>query len=192
MEAILNDYLEKIDKYLKPLPASERVDIVREIKSEMTQLALEGGLSPEQILERLGNPKELAGAYLGEALVKNNGFGLRRFATAVAFYSLTGLSVMFVLPFTGVLAVGLMLCGIIAPLAGIIQMAGYLLGFDTPFVVVQLGSYLAAPPIAFVYSIAMGILLFMLGRGCWQLTLKLWRSIRERRLRSTGRDKGVQ
>ena len=33
MEKILNDYLEKIEKYLKPLPVSERVDIVKEIKS---------------------------------------------------------------------------------------------------------------------------------------------------------------
>lgn len=28
MEKILNDYLEKIERYLKPLPISERVDIV--------------------------------------------------------------------------------------------------------------------------------------------------------------------
>ena len=34
MEKILNDYLEKIEKYLKPLPISERVDIVKEIKSD--------------------------------------------------------------------------------------------------------------------------------------------------------------
>ena len=31
MEKILNDYLEKIEKCLKPLPVSERVDIVKEI-----------------------------------------------------------------------------------------------------------------------------------------------------------------
>lgn len=177
MEAILNEYLEKIDKYLKPLPVSERVDIVGEIKSGMTEMALERKLSPEQILERLGNPKELASAYLGEALVKNSSFSLRRFAAAFVFYSLTGLSGMFVLPFTSVLAVSLMLCGIIAPLAGIIQMAGYLLGFDTPFVVVQLGPYTPAPPIALVYSIVMGILLFLLGRGCWKLTLKYLRTV---------------
>ena len=35
---ILNDYLEKIEKYLKPLPVSERVDIVKEIKSKMLEL----------------------------------------------------------------------------------------------------------------------------------------------------------
>ena len=115
MEAILNDYLEKIDKYLKPLPVSDRVDIVREIKSEMVELELQGKLSPEQILERLGNPKELA---------------------------------------------------------GLLEFAGYLLGFDIPFVVIQLGPYIPVPPVLFVYSIIIGLLLFRLGRGCWKLTLK--------------------
>ena len=70
MEKILNDYLEKIEKCLKPLPVSERVDIVKEIKSEM--LGLQGdGKKPEEIIERLGNPKELAKAYLGEVRGNN-------------------------------------------------------------------------------------------------------------------------
>ena len=34
LEKSLNEYLEKIEKYLKPLIVSERVDIVKEIKSE--------------------------------------------------------------------------------------------------------------------------------------------------------------
>ena len=59
MEKTLNEYLEKIEKYLKPMAISERVDIVKEIKSEM--LELQGScMSSEQILERLGDPKELA------------------------------------------------------------------------------------------------------------------------------------
>ena len=35
LEKSLNEYLEKIEKYLKPLIVSERVDIVKEIKSEI-------------------------------------------------------------------------------------------------------------------------------------------------------------
>lgn len=37
LEKSLNEYLEKIEKYLKPLIVSERVDIVKEIKSEMLE-----------------------------------------------------------------------------------------------------------------------------------------------------------
>ena len=51
MERILNSYLEKIEKYLKPLPVSERVDIVKEIKSEMFELENEGRTS-EEIIDR--------------------------------------------------------------------------------------------------------------------------------------------
>lgn len=47
MEKVLNDYLEKIEKYLKPLPVSERVDIVKEIKSEMLELQSEGKQAEE-------------------------------------------------------------------------------------------------------------------------------------------------
>lgn len=64
LEKSLNEYLEKIEKYLKPMIVSERVDIVKEIKSEMLELQ-NNGISTEQIIDRLGNPKELAKAYLG-------------------------------------------------------------------------------------------------------------------------------
>lgn len=72
MEKNLNDYLEKVEKYLKPLPVSERVDIVKEIKSEILELQ-GGGKTAEEILERLGNPKELAKAYLGDWIAKSSG-----------------------------------------------------------------------------------------------------------------------
>ena len=65
--------LKKIEKYLKPLPISERVDIVKEIKSEILELQGDGKTA-EQITERLGNPKELAKAYLGDLIAKSNFF----------------------------------------------------------------------------------------------------------------------
>ena len=38
----MNDKLEKIEKYLKPLPTTGRVDIVKEIKSEILELQSDG------------------------------------------------------------------------------------------------------------------------------------------------------
>ena len=172
MEKIMDDYLEKIEKYLKPLPASDRVDIVKEIKSEMVELEMKKELSPEQILEKLGNPKELAAAYLGDSLSKNKTFSLSRFVIVTAFYSLTGISGMFLLPVTSVLAVGLMFCAVISPVAGLIKLIGYLLGFEVPFVSFQFGFYTPGPIISFPLSIIAGILLFLAGKGCWKLTLK--------------------
>ena len=53
MNATLEKYLDTVDKCLKPLPTSERVDIVKEIKGSI--LEMEGdNLTTEQILDRLG------------------------------------------------------------------------------------------------------------------------------------------
>lgn len=71
MDRALNEYLEKIEKYLKPLVVSERVDIVKEIKSEM--LELQGnGVSSEKIIERLGDPNDYSGplAHPGRSLAQ--------------------------------------------------------------------------------------------------------------------------
>ena len=61
MDQLLNNYLEKVDRYLMPMAASERIDIVAEIKSEMSELKNSGKTSDE-IIARLGDPKELAKA----------------------------------------------------------------------------------------------------------------------------------
>lgn len=84
MEKILNDYLEKVEKYLKPLPVSERVDIVKEIKSEILELQGNGKAAGE-IIERLGNPKELAKAYLGDLIAKSNTFNWNRVLAICAY-----------------------------------------------------------------------------------------------------------
>lgn len=38
IDKTLNNYLEQIEKYLKPIEVSERIDIVKEIQSEMRVL----------------------------------------------------------------------------------------------------------------------------------------------------------
>ena len=52
MDTALELYLEKIDRRLRPMPLSERADIVREIKSGMLELE-SLGLRPEEITARL-------------------------------------------------------------------------------------------------------------------------------------------
>ena len=49
MNAALEKYLSTVDKCLKPLPTSERVDIVKEIKSSVLEMESEH-LSTEQIM----------------------------------------------------------------------------------------------------------------------------------------------
>ena len=38
MNTKLEKYLDTVDKYLRPLPVSERVDIVKEIKSSILEM----------------------------------------------------------------------------------------------------------------------------------------------------------
>ena len=177
MDNSLNSYLDKVDKYLRPMSASERADIINEIKSEMIELEIRGELSAEQIIIRLGGPKELAGAYLEEAISKGDGFSFKRLCAVVAFYSFAGAGSLFVLPVISVLGVGLMFCGMVAPVAGFIKALAYLMGTDIPWVNFQFGEYTLHPYPSFFFSVVLGILLFAAGMGLWKLTIKFVRTI---------------
>ena len=56
MNTTFEKYLDTIDKCLKPLPTSERVDIVKEIKGSILEMESEN-LSTEQILTSITNIK---------------------------------------------------------------------------------------------------------------------------------------
>lgn len=180
MDRMLENYLEQVDKHLRPMPASERVDIVKEIKSELLELEAQG-LAPEEITARLGGTKELAAAYLGDAIAKNPRFSWRQLGSVAAFYSLAGLGGIFVLPVTSLLALGFLLGGALAPVAGLVKFLGSLVGVDMPWVMFQFGSWTAPPAAAFGLSIVTGALLLAAGRGLWRVTVGFVKMIGERR-----------
>ncbi len=176
MDKILENYLEKTDKYLKPMPAGERADIIKEIKSQMLQLETEKHLTPAQITERLGSPKELAKAYLGGSIAKDSSFSLRKLCCIAAFAGLAGGSI-FVLPFTSILSAALLVSAVIAPVCGLIKLIGFLAGLDIPFIMFQFGSYTAPPLVVFPLSLVFGILFFLAGKGLWKLTIQYVRAL---------------
>ena len=168
MEKSLNDYLEKIEKNLKPLPVSERVDIVKEIKSEILELQGDGK-TPEEILERMGNPKELAKAYLGDLIAKSSSFSWSKMLAICAYYSLAGLSGMIVIPVLVICAPVFIACGIAAPVLGAVKLIDTLLHLGIPYAGCIGISGIENPAIVFVLSIVMGVALYLAGRGCWKL-----------------------
>ena len=85
MDKILNDYLEKVDKYLKPMKVTDRMDIIKEIESDMAELREHGGLSANEIIDRLGEPKKLAQAYLGETITETKGMGFRKLGAMIQY-----------------------------------------------------------------------------------------------------------
>ncbi len=111
MKAEFEKYLTMVERYLKPLPTSERVDIVKEIKGSILEMEQED-LSEEEILQRLGEPKDLAKAYLGDLLIKESDFSFTRVLTVCAFYSVAGLSGMFVIPILGIVAPVFIVCSL--------------------------------------------------------------------------------
>lgn len=168
MEKILNDYLGKIEKYLKPLPVSERVDIVKEIKSEILELQGDGKTA-EEIMERLGNPQELAKSYLGDLIAKSSSFNWNRVLAICAYYSLTGLSGVIVIPVLAICAPVFIVCAIATPILGAFKLIDAILNLGIPYAG-YIGIYgIENPAIVFVLTIVMGVILYLIGRGCWKL-----------------------
>ena len=168
MEMILNDYLEKIEKNLKPLPVSERIDIVKEIKSEI--LELQGnGKTPEEIMERMGDPRELAKAYLGDLIAKGSSFSWNRILAICAYYSLASLSGLVVIPVLVICAPVFIVCGIAAPVLGTVKLMDALLNLGIPYAGCIGITGIENPAIVFVLSVVMGMVLYLMGRGCWKL-----------------------
>lgn len=180
MNAKLEKYLNTIDKHLKPLPTSERVDIVKEIKGSILEMEQEN-LSAEQIIERLGNPKDLAKAYLGDLLANEAGFNRNRFLIVCAFYSVVGFSGMFIIPSLAIIAPVFILCGIIAPILGAIKMIDYMFSLGLPYIehigIVLTGVVELNPIEEFAISLIMGVLIYLAGRGAWKLLLCYCRKI---------------
>jgi len=172
MDRELDQYLTTIEKYLKNMPVSERIDVIKELKSYIDELQINNVLSTDKILERLGPPKELAAGYLVEQITMGKSFSLKKLLMTFSFYSLVSLSGMFVIPCGTVLAGGLILTGIIGPIAGLIKLIGFYLGFDVPFFFMSVNGYEPHPLLAFPLSIALGTLLLLSGRAIWRLIIR--------------------
>lgn len=180
MDRQLESYLDTVDRHLRPMPASERADIVREIKSGMLELEATG-LTPQEIAARLGAPKELAAAYLSDAITKNPKFSWKRLGSVIAFYSLAGLGGMVVLPAASITAVTFMVCGVVVPAMGLLKFLASLVGIDLPWVMLQFGNWTAPAVLVFPVSVAVGALLLLAGRGIWRATVGFVRMIEQRR-----------
>ena len=105
------------------------MDIIKEIESDMAELREHGGLSANEIIDRLGEPKKLAQAYLGETITETKGMSFRKLGAMIAFYSMAGLGGIIILPVTGITSIALILSGILCPLCGLVKLF-CISGFD--------------------------------------------------------------
>lgn len=175
MDKEMREYLQSVDKCLKPMTAPERNDILREIESEMQELQ-QSGMTTRQVLDRLGSPKALAKSYLQDLLTKNYDLRWNRLLMTFAYCGLVGFSGIFVIPVLGITAPALMLCGIVSPIAGLVKLIAHLFGTDIPYIMFQFGNISLSPWAVFPASVVLGLLLFFLGRGAWKLLLRYMRT----------------
>ena len=87
----------------------------------------------EIIINRLGDPKELAKAYLGNLLANSKGFSWNRILIICAFYSIVGFSGMIVIPCLAIIAPVFMICGIATPILAAIKMIDYIFSLGIPY-----------------------------------------------------------
>lgn len=177
MNAKFEKYLTTVERYLKPLPTSERVDIVKEIKGSILEMEQES-LSEEEILKRLGEPKDLAKAYLGDLMAKESGFNFTRVLTLCAFYSVAGISGMFVIPILGIVAPTFLVMGVLSVLCMAVKLVDYIFHLGLPYMenigVFSIDGVSVMNPVGeFFAALAIGALLCFLGQGAWKL-LKLY------------------
>ena len=171
MDKILNEFLEKMENYLRPAAVSEREDIIRKIRSGMQELQ-NNGVPAEQIIERLGNPKDLAKAYLGDLLSKESGFSWNRFLVVCAFCGLAGFSGMIIIPCLAVIAPVFIICGVISPILTAAKMIDYIFGLGIPYME-NIGFFFEGiafnPIVEFIISLVIGALLYGIGLCAWKL-----------------------
>lgn len=172
MNAALENYLETVSKRLKPLPAVERADIIKEVETSMLEMERDG-LAPAQILERLGDPKALARAYLGDKISTGKGFTWNRFLTIFAFYGLVGLSGIVVIPTLAIISPVFIASGVFAILAGVYKLIDQVFRLGLPFAQYINGMSVNGVPLlgpggSFVVTAVTGALLCAAGYGCWR------------------------
>ena len=119
-------------------------------------------------LEKEFLAQALARAYLGDCARNRKLPRCTRFLAAAGFYSVVGLTGMFVLPVLAVLTVGMLACAVIAPVAGVIEFAGGLFGFDVPFVMMQFGRWTMPFWLTLPASLVLGALFLGAAYGLWR------------------------
>lgn len=171
MEKRLETYMKDVEGYLKPLPTSERASILTDVKDAMMGMKLTAQMDEDAIIARLGTPKELAQAYLRDVIHEKKGSPTAKIPALIAFYSMAGLGGVMLLPALSIIGITFQFCGVVVPIAGVINIVAYFFGHRLPFSVVQLGGYAMHPIPALFVCAVVGALLFFLGKKAWEAML---------------------
>lgn len=167
----MNEYLNEVRKHLRILSETEIDDIIMEIESHIEIKLEKEGKPIEEILNDFGDPKQLALGYIGEAIEDNPKFDLKGLWKMLKFYSLTGLSGMFVVPFLSILSISLYFCAFVVVIAGIVDTVAGIIGYSLPFTVISIGvavPYYFSLPITIIFA----IIFYWISKKLWKYLKK--------------------
>lgn len=99
---------------------------------------------------------------------------------SLLFYISVFASGIFIIPTLGIIAPIFMLCGLLAPICGLIKLIGYIFHIEIPFIMFQIGKYELNPISSFILSIITGLILYFIGKYSWHLLLKYINKVKEK------------
>lgn len=99
---------------------------------------------------------------------------------SLLFYISVFASGIFIIPTLGIIAPIFMLCGLLAPICGLIKLVGYIFHIEVPFIMFQIGKYELNPISSFILSIITGLILYFIGKYSWHLLLKYINKVKEK------------
>lgn len=173
MDIELKTYLENIEKYLRHIDIVERTDIIEEIKSSIIDMKNTENLTNEQIINRLGSPKELAKCYFTENLQKSKSVKLINVFNIINFYSAISLITLIVVPTLGIISVTFIFSSFLTLLASIIVIFKHLFNLENHYILANIGiSWTNNIFIEFSICILASIILYIVGKYSWKLLIK--------------------
>jgi uncharacterized membrane protein len=119
-------YMGELEQELRKLPARDREDALREIRSHLQEASDSGTPSP-LTLARLGSPRNLAAAYMGDYLsARESSLPTRalRVAAVGAYVFGTTFSSLFVVPILAISAITFGIAGVVTPILGLMRTFG--------------------------------------------------------------------
>ena len=181
MNTALEKYLSQVDRHLKYMPVSEKTDILSELKSSFYE-RMENGQSEDEILSEMESPKALAASYMGQSIIKSDGFSWKRFMMVFGFYSFASATWMVIIPTLATLAASFFFSSGVSVLAGV---AGLLKGIVHISVIDNMRFVFFAYELTGIPALLAGILLavvfLLLGVLCWKGTVGMVRLVQSQK-----------
>ena len=181
MENRLEEYIGQVEQYLRPLSATERSDIIEEIRNHIMETHISEQKALDAVIDDLEDPRDLARAYGGEAVANHSSFNLRGVFRVLSFYSLNGLSGMVVIPSLAVTAGALYFSACVVLAGGVVKWGAALMGIDMPYIRFDIGGLpdIMILPIALLVSAG----LYLIGRKLWKVLRRYLRGMSDKHLK---------